>query len=288
MLDNEIIQLIDKIRKRYDRIYDPSGNIVRIETDLILADIRNLYEKLSSPVVSELEHYTISENSQAEVDITHDEVPVNVVEISETISSPPVTSEKTEVDASVEPVLIFDQPEDELAKEQKVESVMKTEPIEEIHSQVLPIDTVAEQEPVIPGKIPVQVEFHDRSIFSSPGLDLFGAPMTTLADKFGEEKRSVNEKLHSDTNEDKSLGSKLKQPISDLKTAIGINDRFLFINELFDGDMREYDEALKSFNACASLQDAISIFEHAKNSRKWTNDLESVNKLLDFIHRRYA
>jgi hypothetical protein len=287
MPDNEIIRLIDKIRKSYDRMYDPSGNIVRIEADIILADIRNLYEKLSFPLVSEQEQY-ISEKPQNEVDVAHDAVFVNADEVTETISSPPVTSEKTEVDSINEPVLIFDQPQVEIVKEKMVEPVMKTETIEEIHSQALSIDLVAEAVPVMPNQIPVQEDIHDRSIFSSPGLDLFGAPLTTLADKFGEEKRSVNEKLHLDSDEDKSLGSRLKQPISDLKTAIGINDRFLFINELFDGDMREYDEALKSFNNCMSLQDAISIFEQAKISRKWTKDIESVNKLLDFIHRRYA
>ena len=44
----------------------------------------------------------------------------------------------------------------------------------------------------------------------------------------------------------KELGSILKEsPVKDLRKAIGINDRFVFINELFRGDEDMYERSIK-------------------------------------------
>ena len=48
--------------------------------------------------------------------------------------------------------------------------------------------------------------------------------------------------------------------MKDLKDAIGINEKFLFINELFDGNLQDYSEALNKLNAFENLQSAENIF----------------------------
>ena len=45
-------------------------------------------------------------------------------------------------------------------------------------------------------------------------------------------------------------------PIKDLKKAIGINDRFLFINELFRGDEAMYERSIKTINNFTILPEA--------------------------------
>ncbi|MDP4954021.1 MAG: hypothetical protein NWQ53_10285, partial [Flavobacteriales bacterium] len=48
---------------------------------------------------------------------------------------------------------------------------------------------------------------------------------------------------------EKSLAEKLeKTPLSDLKSAIGLNRKFQFINTLFDGDGNAYDNAVQFLN----------------------------------------
>src|SRR5690606_13158324 len=37
-------------------------------------------------------------------------------------------------------------------------------------------------------------------------------------------------------------------PVIDIRTHIGINDKYLFINELFSGDKAAYDDAIKHLN----------------------------------------
>ena len=58
---------------------------------------------------------------------------------------------------------------------------------------------------------------------------------------------SLNDKLKEEKVE---VGHRLKEhPVKDLKKAIGINDRFVFINELFRGDEVMYERSLKTINA---------------------------------------
>lgn len=275
MPDNEIIRLIDKIRNRYDRIYGPTGNIVRIEADQLLADIRELYEKLSFLPLSEAPPET-NKLPLEEPEVQHIEEPVFEV-ADEPLTSPQANPEP---ENTTEPVLEFKPSTIEAFPEPIADLIQGNETTEEKQPPVRPH---VEFEPPY-----AHEEFRRKSITETQGLDLFGAPLPTLADKLSEEKRSVNEKMHSEATAGGSIGSKLRQPVTDLKTAIGINDRFHFINELFEGDMRVYDEMLRNLNTCASLGDALSFFESTKISRGWTDELESVNKLLDFIHRRYA
>ena len=54
------------------------------------------------------------------------------------------------------------------------------------------------------------------------------------------------------------MQSKLQnKPITDLAKAIGINDKFLFIKELFGGDSDLYNQTIKHLNHFTDLNEAI-------------------------------
>lgn len=281
MPENEIIRLIEKIRERYDRIYGPSGKVITIEADLMLADIRHLYEKLSSPSLADTPPVAYEIPLEEEI-IEPDKEPVQSEAVAKPIPSPPANLKMENTD---KPVFEFVPSPMEAFSEPIADLITEDETADEIHP---PAQPPALPQPAISKQSFGHEEHRGKSISEIQGLDLFGTPLPIMADKLGEEKWSVNEKLNAETIAEKSIGSKLRQPVTDLKTAIGINDRFHFINELFEGDMRVYDEVLTNLNTSASLQDAISIFESIKITRGWTADLESVSKLLDFIHRRFA
>jgi hypothetical protein len=66
---------------------------------------------------------------------------------------------------------------------------------------------------------------------------------------------SLNDKLK--INNAKELASKLQdEPIRDLKKAIGINDRYQFISELFRGDETMYERSIKTINSFNVYQEA--------------------------------
>ena len=62
-----------------------------------------------------------------------------------------------------------------------------------------------------------------------------------------EQGESLNDKLKQGKTE---LVEILKEtPVKDLRKAVGINDRFLFINELFRGDENMYERSIKTINS---------------------------------------
>lgn len=98
---------------------------------------------------------------------------------------------------------------------------------------------------------------------------------TTLADKF----------MDSD---DKTLAARIKMnPIQDLKTAIGLNDKFLFIKELFNNNLLEYNETLEHLNTTDSLENAQAYLASLKEKHQWTEEMEYFLLFRDYVERKY-
>lgn len=89
--------------------------------------------------------------------------------------------------------------------------------------------------------------------------------------------------------EDNSLGEQLqKQPIADLVAAIGLNERYLYANELFEGDIDAFRSELSNLNNFNSKEEADQYFnEDLARKRGWNKDHEMVHALKVLIERRY-
>jgi hypothetical protein len=90
-------------------------------------------------------------------------------------------------------------------------------------------------------------------------------------------------------SEDNSIAKKLElQPIEDLKKAIGLNERFYYANELFQGDGQEYARAIEEFNHLGSIDDAQRLIEAKYNERyHWDKHEDARDSLLILLRRRY-
>ena len=90
---------------------------------------------------------------------------------------------------------------------------------------------------------------------------------------------SVNEKLKQSKID---LGDLLTEvPIRDLKKAIGINDRFLFINELFRGDEAAYERSIKTINSFSILPEAEYWIQRELKVKLGWNSGEDLVKTFD-------
>jgi hypothetical protein len=88
--------------------------------------------------------------------------------------------------------------------------------------------------------------------------------------------------------EDKSLAARLqKKPVCDLKTAIGINDRFLFVNELFGGSMEKYNKSIGNLNDLKTLNGALIYLNELKIELQWNSNNEAYKKLSNLISRKF-
>ena len=105
--------------------------------------------------------------------------------------------------------------------------------------------------------------------------DLFsGSP--TIADSFQAEK-------------DNSIAAMVSpQPVQDLKMAIGINDKFLFINDLFNGDPPNYNDAIEKLNLAEDAQEAMKTLDGFGEQLGWTDRSEAFGRLRKIVQSKYS
>ena len=88
--------------------------------------------------------------------------------------------------------------------------------------------------------------------------------------------------------EDNSLAAKLQQnPVRDLKSVIGINDKFLFVNELFGGSMEKYNKSIENLNDLKTLNGAMIYLNELKIELQLNISNEAYIKLKDLITRKF-
>ena len=88
--------------------------------------------------------------------------------------------------------------------------------------------------------------------------------------------------------EDHSLAAKLQQnPQQDLKSAIGINDKFLFVNELFGGSMEKYNKSIENLNDLKTLNGAMIYLNELKIELQWNSSNEAYQKLRDLVAKKF-
>ena len=111
--------------------------------------------------------------------------------------------------------------------------------------------------------------------------------MDLFSTAFDSEAKTVAEEISEKVNEE-SLAEKFqKNKITDLKEAIGINEKFYFINELFDGVMKEYNEAIESLNTHLSKEEAFNYLNQLKEERVWNEGSEALGQLKDILERKF-
>ena len=100
--------------------------------------------------------------------------------------------------------------------------------------------------------------------------------------------KSIFEKIADEKSVDNSLASKLsKTKIKDLVSSIGLNEKFLFINELFDGNSALYNQEIQVLNTQNNSTDALQYFQQLQQKFNWEKESKVYEKLKDLVERRY-
>ena len=78
-------------------------------------------------------------------------------------------------------------------------------------------------------------------------------------------------------------------PVRDLKKAISINDRYLFINHLFRGDENMYERSIKTINGFNIFAEAqYWIKRELKVKMSWSDENPTVQLFDQLVKRRFA
>jgi hypothetical protein len=109
-----------------------------------------------------------------------------------------------------------------------------------------------------------------------------------INDLIGNSNTSINDKLKSGNAME--LGTVLKaSPVKELRKAIGVNDRFVFINELFRGDEPMYERSIKTINNFRILPEAEYWMERElKIKLGWDDSREIVQHFYQLVRRRFS
>jgi hypothetical protein len=110
----------------------------------------------------------------------------------------------------------------------------------------------------------------------------------TTQDLFGEALKTEGRiTAKAKTDKEQKTGGVMRKPITDLQRAISINDKFRFINELFEGNSTEFNIALNQINSCPEFDDADRYVSNLKRIYHWKDDSETVSLILDLVERRF-
>lgn len=98
---------------------------------------------------------------------------------------------------------------------------------------------------------------------------------------------SLNDRLKQEQTE---VVEVLKQePIKDLRKAIGINDRFVFINDLFRGDEAMYERSIKTINSFYIFPEAeYWINRELIVKLGWDKEHDIVTHFYQLVKRRFS
>jgi hypothetical protein len=101
----------------------------------------------------------------------------------------------------------------------------------------------------------------------------------TLGESFLKGK-SVNDLITDQVKLEFKLSNR---PVTSIQAAIGINDRFQYIRELFDGDNKKFMEAVKTLDTMKNVKEAV---EYLRSNFKW-NKNETSLKFVNLVKRRF-
>lgn len=208
-------------------------------------------------------------------------------------AEPPV-EEVSEAETPVEPageeVTVGDVPSEE-PMEVETEPAVETDdddlpfgdiPAEETHPEPVseePESVSGEPEPETVNQEPVQEEDDDDDL---PGFfSVIEEPVTVVAKASAAARPTINDAHSTDQAWRKDMPG---SPVKDIRSAISLNDRVFFINNLFNEDAQAFVNTLSSINSMASLDEVVEFV--TAQYPDWNLNSEIVYRFMMAVRRK--
>ena len=281
--NNEQNSVIIQIEEVLNKMSNQVGFLIRnkklinqLDLDLLMENTRKLYDTLCSVKCNmDVDSITMEvegeEGLEGEIEKIEDEE--DVLESSKVleIESSEIEEEYEEFERDFEDDIEEALEEEEgLEGEEGLEEIEEEEGLEGIE-EIGEIGEEEEEEAELEGS--VQGEQEDS------GIRAYKKVYTI-------ESHTLGDKLES--AEDTSLAARLqRKPVSDLASAIGINDKFLLLNELFGGSMEKYNKSIRALNNFSTLLGAKTYMSELQIEFQWDCESDAYKKLDNLVERRF-
>ena len=147
----------------------------------------------------------------------------------------------------------------------------------------LPEEVPAEIAEETPAEAPVEIA-EEAPAEPEVELDLFGEPVLRVNEKLGAGRsRSVGEKMEQKEAWRTAMPG---AAVKDVRSAISLNDRVLFIRELFGGDAGLFQKAVDDINAMGSLDEMVAYVNERHPG--WDLDSDTVYRLMMAVRRKLS
>lgn len=261
MMENEKILLnltnqLEALQKHISALKESTNNLHKLDIVVLQNKVRELYEKvleLNETVESKPEVHDDTDfpkiDVQEETELTEAEV-----KTEEKASEESNFAAEQEIEESPLIEVEFEINEETVEKDEQTPEEVAEEPFEEAAEEEIKITK-------------------SESVRST--IDLFSATREpTIFDTIAFDKEP-------------SVADKIRQArISDLRQAIGINEKFLFINELFNGDMGKYNKVLDELNELKTQEGVVAYFIELKIHNQWNDESEAYLKFKELLDRK--
>ena len=248
-MENREQQILSEIREMISS--------VRVQLDALEAKVAMLSQE---PVVDEFEDELI----ELDIEDVLDGIPVAdpvVEEVAELVADDDLPFD--DVPVVEEPVV-----EEPVVEEPVVEEPVVEEPVFEEPVLIADVPVVSE-EPVVEEDLPVVVE-EDLPV-SEILIDAAAANAKTAVI----DAMTAKEAWRTDIP-----GS----PVKDIRSAISLHDRIIFINGLFGEDPMLFQEVLTAINSMTSVEDAVAYL--AEKRPEWDMNSDEVYRFMMAVRRR--
>ena len=170
----------------------------------------------------------------------------------------------------------------ELDFDEELDGDLPEEAPAEIVEEV-PAEAPAEIAEEAPAESPAEIA-EEASAEPEVELDLFGEPVLRVNEKLGAGRsRSVGEKMEQKEAWRTAMPG---AAVKDVRSAISLNDRVLFIRELFGGDAGLFQKAVDDINAMGSLDEMVAYVNERHPG--WDLDSDTVYRLMMAVRRKLS
>ena len=257
-IHQQIDSLLKIIRDQHEQIKNHHASIPQVEIDFMVQNLRQLYE------ASLMLNHT---NALSALDEVKAAVTQKIL-----AEKRAVEMKRTETPGNEKAVI----PGDNRIQHEGNDSPPVIHPMNEVIAAVSAIapeaEVKSEKKPAKKRSLDLNRKFEDKP---------------TIGDKFGSGE-SLHRKIAS-ANISKTVADKLhRNPIKDLKAAIGINEKFLFINQLFDGNLQDYSSAVEKINSMNDFNAAKQVAAELASQMNWDVNNEHVKNFMELVERRFA
>jgi len=284
-MQEEINHLLIKLEEQYGRILSYNEKIPVVEIDLVLKDVQDLYEGF-------LDLRTAAEWQRRNAKPAEQSTPQNQQNIAPELAAS--NTQGASIAAEPAPAVVAETP----SVEEPQKEPAKAEDAAIVSTPKTPDPVIAtnvalpsENPPVVGPKVDLLQERQKDFVPTVRKIGLKSPdPEPVVAEP---KKESLFDKATSlydkitKPAEKTVAGQVSRQPISNIKAAIGINEKFLYLKELFKNNVNDYNEALEKLNNFDSYTDAEDFFQELKGKYSWNPESKSFQGLAELLNRRY-